>query len=93
MNPKHPRLYLSVPHLGTQEQCFAAEAFATNWVAPLGPVWKPMHLQPVFTGCRAIGGPVAEGLFVRGLCLSSRSAMSDADLECVVQVIHSRVAA
>ncbi len=35
------------------------------------PVWKPMHLQPIFAGCRAIGGSVAEELFERGLCLPS----------------------
>ncbi|HVI02624.1 MAG TPA: aminotransferase class I/II-fold pyridoxal phosphate-dependent enzyme, partial [Enhygromyxa sp.] len=31
------------------------------------PVWKPMHMQPAFAGCRRIGGEVAEDLFVRGL--------------------------
>lgn len=32
-----PRLYLSPPDLGTAEQRFVAEAFASNWVAPAGP--------------------------------------------------------
>ena len=40
------------------------------------PVWKPMHLQPVYRDCRVIGGAVAEGLFQRGLCLPSGSALS-----------------
>jgi dTDP-4-amino-4,6-dideoxygalactose transaminase len=40
------------------------------------PVWKPMHLQPVYRDCRLIGGAVAEGLFRRGLCLPSGSALS-----------------
>ena len=31
------RMYLSSPHMGEQEAKFVAEAFATNWVAPLGP--------------------------------------------------------
>ena len=37
------------------------------------PVWKPMHMQPVFRGCRRVGGRVAERLFTTGLCLPSGS--------------------
>ena len=40
------------------------------------PVWKPMHLQPVYRDCRVLGGAVAEGLFHRGLCLPSGSSLS-----------------
>jgi pyridoxal phosphate-dependent aminotransferase EpsN len=43
-----------------------------------------MHLQPVFAGCEAVGGAVAEGLFERGLCLPSGSSLTDADRERVV---------
>src|SRR5215207_3673572 len=39
------------------------------------PVWKPMHLQPVFRGLSCIGGGVAQDLFERGLCLPSGSAL------------------
>jgi dTDP-4-amino-4,6-dideoxygalactose transaminase len=35
--PAHPRIYLSSPHIGDLEERFVAEAFATNWIAPLGP--------------------------------------------------------
>ncbi len=35
------------------------------------PLWKPMHLQPVFAGCERVGGEVSAGLFERGLCLPS----------------------
>jgi dTDP-4-amino-4,6-dideoxygalactose transaminase len=52
------------------------------------PVWKPMHMQPVFAGCEAIGGGVAESLFARGLCLPSGSAMTTADLERVTTAIR-----
>jgi len=48
------------------------------------PMWKPLHLQPVFTGCRTVGGSVAEGLFEKGLCLPSGSQMSEEDLARVV---------
>jgi len=39
------------------------------------PVWKPMHMQPVFRGCRSVGGKVAERLFATGLCLPSGSTL------------------
>jgi dTDP-4-amino-4,6-dideoxygalactose transaminase len=51
------------------------------------PVWKPMHLQPVFKNCRCIGGKVAEDLFARGLCLPSGTAMSEPDLNRIINVI------
>jgi len=53
------------------------------------PLWKPMHLQPVFAGCRAFGGSVAEDLFLRGLCLPSGTAMTREDVERVSRVILS----
>ena len=40
------------------------------------PLWKPMHLQPVFEGCRAYGGDVSARLFRDGLCLPSGSALT-----------------
>lgn len=53
------------------------------------PMWKPMHLQPVFKNNRCIGGEVAEDLFNRGLCLPSGTAMTDEDLNRVIEVILS----
>ncbi len=48
------------------------------------PLWKPMHLQPVFAGApRRVDG-TAETLFRTGLCLPSGSAMTDADLDRVL---------
>jgi pyridoxal phosphate-dependent aminotransferase EpsN len=55
------------------------------------PVWKPMHLQPVFAGTRVIGGSVSERLFANGLCLPSGSAMSNADIERVVGLIQRKM--
>lgn len=55
------------------------------------PIWKPMHLQPVFRGARTFGGTVAERLFVRGLCLPSGSAMSACDCGEVCDVIRRAV--
>lgn len=56
------------------------------------PLWKPMHLQPVFEGCPYYGGNVAEHLFDNGLCLPSGSNLTDEDrsriAECVNQIFE-----
>jgi pyridoxal phosphate-dependent aminotransferase EpsN len=52
------------------------------------PVWKPMHLQPVFRGCRMRGGLVAADLFERGLCLPSGSSLSDSEVELIAEEIR-----
>jgi dTDP-4-amino-4,6-dideoxygalactose transaminase len=52
------------------------------------PVWKPMHLQPVFSDCRVYGGSVAEKLFDKGLCLPSGSNLGDRDRDRVIRVIQ-----
>jgi len=72
------------------------------------PVWKPMHMQPVFDvqgykaqgaskrgqgvrkryQARVVGGDVAEDLFNRGLCLPSGTAMTENDLDRVIEIIR-----
>jgi dTDP-4-amino-4,6-dideoxygalactose transaminase len=72
------------------------------------PIWKPMHLQPVFGGsrkaakalnkikkkkqypARSVGGAVAEDLFKRGLCLPSGTAMTNSDLDRVIEIIKAK---
>ncbi len=51
------------------------------------PLWKPMHLQPVFQHYRMVGGEVSENLFKHGLCLPSGTAMTDDDIQFVCEVI------
>lgn len=51
------------------------------------PVWKPMHLQPVFAGCDVWGGAVSERLFRDGLCLPSGSSLTDEDRERVIAAV------
>jgi len=51
------------------------------------PVWKPLHLQPVFGDCECVGGEVAEDLFNRGLCLPSGSNLTEEDLARVINGI------
>ena len=53
------------------------------------PVWKPMHLQPVFAEHRSFCTGTSEALFREGLCLPSGSAMTEADLHRVVDGIRS----
>lgn len=52
------------------------------------PVWKPMHLQPVFAGAGRIGGDVAARLFENGLCLPSGSNLTAADQQRVIAAIR-----
>jgi pyridoxal phosphate-dependent aminotransferase EpsN len=53
------------------------------------PVWKPMHLQPLYAGCEHYGGDVAEDLFRRGICLPSSSSLSAVDQLHVVNAVRA----
>jgi pyridoxal phosphate-dependent aminotransferase EpsN len=52
------------------------------------PVWKPLHRQPVFAGCRVRGGAVADEIFEFGLCLPSGSSLTLQDLERICGIIR-----
>jgi dTDP-4-amino-4,6-dideoxygalactose transaminase len=51
------------------------------------PLWKPMHLQPVFSEALYFGEKVAEKLFEDGLCLPSGSNLNPSELQAVVDNI------
>lgn len=53
------------------------------------PLWKPMHLQPVFKDAAIFGGAVGGRLFREGLCLPSGAGMSDSDVKRVSDAVHS----
>ena len=53
------------------------------------PLWKPLHLQPVFADAPRHVDGTSERLFERGLCLPSGSALSDADIDRVLEVASS----
>ena len=55
------------------------------------PLWKPMHMQPVFKDTKMIGGSVCEDLFERGMCLPSGSGMPVSDQNRVIEVIKSSI--
>jgi len=52
------------------------------------PLWKPMHLQPIFEKYPYYGGKVAENLFENGLCLPSGSNLGDVDRQRIKNVIN-----
>jgi len=53
------------------------------------PLWKPMHMQPLYRDAPFFGGEVAEKLFLTGLCLPSGSNMSPSEQDRVVETIRS----
>ncbi len=53
------------------------------------PVWKPMHLQPVFGNCDYVDhGGVGSTLFRRGVCLPSDTKLTEEDLERICGIIR-----
>lgn len=57
------------------------------------PIWKPMHIQPVFAGCDFIQAeqgklPVSEDIFYRGLCLPSDIKNTDEDMELIIATVR-----
>lgn len=53
------------------------------------PVWKPMHLQPLYRDAERFGGAVAEELFARGICLPSSSNLTAEEQDRVVAVVRA----
>jgi pyridoxal phosphate-dependent aminotransferase EpsN len=56
------------------------------------PVWKPMHLQPLFAGCKYFTHgdkeSIADRLFESGLCLPSGSSMTEEEQQRVIRVVR-----
>lgn len=53
------------------------------------PMWKPMHLQPLFREAPCYGGRISERLFDQGLCLPSGSALTPGEFERILRVMNS----
>ncbi len=53
------------------------------------PLWKPMHMQPVYKHAKMFGGQVSENLFEQGLCLPSGSDLEVSQIEKISDVIRS----
>jgi pyridoxal phosphate-dependent aminotransferase EpsN len=57
------------------------------------PLWKPMHLQPVYSFAPYFGSGVSEELFARGLCLPSGSDLTEGQLKRIVGIIRKTLGA
>ena len=55
------------------------------------PLWKPMHMQPVFEGALAFTDGTSEEMFARGICLPSGTAMQDEELARVVKIVKENL--
>jgi dTDP-4-amino-4,6-dideoxygalactose transaminase len=53
------------------------------------PLWKPMHLQPLYKGVPYYGNGVSDELFEKGLCLPSGSNLTESDLKRVIEAIYN----
>jgi pyridoxal phosphate-dependent aminotransferase EpsN len=53
------------------------------------PLWKPLHLQPVFAGVETHGGAVGERLFAQGLCLPSGSGLTEEQRQRVIATFRA----
>ena len=69
--------------------CGCSRDALIGWLAEAGiesrPVWKPMHLQPLYRSSPCYGGDVSEDLFRRGICLPSSSSLTAADQAAVIR--------
>jgi len=58
------------------------------------PIWKPMHLQPVFAGCDFFShleqGSVSEDIFNRGVCLPSDVKNTKEDMDLIISIIRKQ---
>ncbi|MCP4052709.1 MAG: aminotransferase class I/II-fold pyridoxal phosphate-dependent enzyme [Mesoflavibacter sp.] len=55
------------------------------------PLWKPMHLQPIFNGLPFYGKNISEKLFKKGVCLPSGSNLSDNDLSRIKNIVNKLI--
>ena len=53
------------------------------------PLWKPMHMQPIFEDCHYFGGRIAEALFENGLCLPSGSNLNEEEMSRIIEVFDN----
>jgi pyridoxal phosphate-dependent aminotransferase EpsN len=53
------------------------------------PLWKPMHLQPLYERCERFGGAVAASIYSQGMCLPSSSSLSASEQDEIIDVVRS----
>lgn len=88
----HPNYWLSTILINPQEAGFTYQELSARLTAAdieSRPLWKPMHLQPVFTKAPAYVNGVSEALFAQGLCLPSGPMVTDEDVNRIVEIIKN----
>lgn len=88
----HPNYWLSTILVNPQEAGFTYQELSTRLTAAdieSRPLWKPMHLQPVFANAPTYVNGVSEALFAQGLCLPSGPMVTDEDVDRIVEIIKN----
>lgn len=88
----HPNYWLSTILVNPQEAGFTYQELSARLTAAdieSRPLWKPMHLQPVFVKAPAYVNGVSEALFAQGLCLPSGPMVTDEDVDRIVEIIKN----
>lgn len=88
----HPNYWLSTILVNPQEAGFTYQELSARLMAAnieSRPLWKPMHLQPVFAKAPAYVNGVSEALFAQGLCLPSGPMVTDEDVDRIVEIIKN----
>lgn len=88
----HPNYWLSTILVNPQEAGFTYQELSARLTAAdieNRPLWKPMHLQPVFAKAPAYVNGVSEALFAQGLCLPSGPMVTDEDVDRIVEIIKN----
>lgn len=88
----HPNYWLSTILVNPQEAGFTYQELSARLTAAdieSRPLWKPMHLQPVFTKAPTYVNGVSEALFAQGLCLPSGPMVTDEDVDRIVEIIKN----
>lgn len=86
-----PNYWLSTILVNPQEAGFTYQELSARLTAAdieSRPLWKPMHLQPVFAKAPAYVNGVSEALFAQGLCLPSGPMVTDEDVDRIVEIIR-----
>lgn len=88
----HPNYWLSTILVNPQEAGFTWQELSARLMAAdieSRPLWKPMHLQPVFAKAPAYVNGVSEALFAQGLCLPSGPMVTNEDVDRIVEIIKN----
>jgi len=88
----HPNYWLSTILINPQEAGFTYQELSARLTAAdieSRPLWKPMHLQPVFAKAPAYVNGVSEALFAQGICLPSGPMVTDEDVDRIVEIIKN----